>query len=693
MQGRGHLHDRLLFPLHPLLQQFVEGIEGGYAGVDRGQAAAVEVAHVVESRGGKNPAHHEVAAEHADADRADVRGGDAEGLRHFVRQQAGRLVPLFEEAAGDEAAVDAGHQALAGGEPDHPEGAGNLLPAAHLDVVDAPLVAGMPVARHQDRGGAEVGPGVVPGGVAQHPPVAVADQQALALPFEGSRQPHEADTVLERGERQHREGQQRQGDQGHRRAQLAAPHVRNAEHEGDVRRPEPRYVRPVHLRHPGPVFRRGLVEAGAYHPHHQDRHGHDRKRQHDHQRMGEVEGRMHLGDDHPDQQHQRRQAEKLAADIRGGEEQTLAEEGGGNDQRQEEDHSLDHVVEGLEDLGIDARLEAQGLPRPGDVAVPTQLRGSLGGLVQQLPGALVKALETAAADRVFAELHEPLLVELPHVASRFLRQPGQWFLAQGVADAAGLLLASVPLAVEQHQALIQQPAEQEPQAVLLAPQGRPEQDSGRFFRVPAEQVPELPRLRAAEVHDGRAAVPQQRPRTYEGVDLTAPGLEKHDRADVDRPGRRGPEIAVGQRFPVVLGGALGEVGRRVDRPGPRVELEGGELLHGGGNPPEDGVAVSVGDCHALPVHPGLLLVVGVDYHQGAGHRTVGSLAAPGVLPHLDDEIPHPVLDDPARAARPDDSSGSLRIPTSIRFSSATWRSRLPVSTPRSRGWPPTAGCR
>ena len=40
------------------------------------------------------------------------------------------------------------------------------------------------------------------------------------------------------------------------------------------------------------------------------------------------------------------------------------------------------------------------------------------------------------------------------------------------------------------------------------------------------------------------------------------------------------------------------------------------------------------------------------YDQGAGHRTVGSLAAPGVLPHLDDEIPHPVLDDPGQGPTP-----------------------------------------
>ena len=82
-----------------------------------------------------------------------------------------------------------------------------------------------------------------------------------------------------------------------------------------------------------------------------------------------------------------RQPEELPADVGGGEEQALAEEGGGNHQRQEEDHPLDHVVEGLEDLGIDARLETEGLPRHGDVAVPAQLLRRRGGLLEPVTGA------------------------------------------------------------------------------------------------------------------------------------------------------------------------------------------------------------------------------------------------------------------------------------------------------------------
>ena len=226
------------------------------------------------------------------------------------------------------------------------------------------------------------------------------------------------------------------------------------------------------------------------------------------------------------------------------------------------------------------------------------------------------------------------------------------------------LLAAVPLAVEQQQALFQQPPEQEPQAVLLAlpgagPNRTPAGSSGYL----AEQEPELPRLGAPLVHDGRAAVPQQRPRTDEGVDLPAHGLEKHDCLDVGRPGGRGrPEPTVGLRPPVVLGGALGEVGRREDLPGRQVDLEGGQLLHGGGNPPEDGVAVSVGDGHPLPVHAGLLLVVGVEQYKGAGERAVGNLAAPGKLPRLNDEVPHAVLDDPGQGGAPGRQPGIVQDP-------------------------------
>ena len=272
--------------------------------VGRRERFGVEIADGGQPAGIDDAADHEVPAEDANGGPAHILHADAEGRGHSLGKETRALVDPFEETAGRQGFVDTGDPGLLRRQSQQAAGARRARLPLDLDVALRLARAGhQPVARAHHAMAGEVGADVVQGRGRQFLPAGVADQDALVAGLVGGGEGEKGELLPEGGEGEDGEGEEGQRHQGQSRAQLAAPHVGDAQHEGGVGGADPVDVGPVHLGGAGLELLHVVVEAREDHGADEDGHGHDGEGQEDDGRVGDVEGRMHLGDGGPDDRH------------------------------------------------------------------------------------------------------------------------------------------------------------------------------------------------------------------------------------------------------------------------------------------------------------------------------------------------------------------------------------------------------